>query len=219
VVDRSDHIRRHICEGSVPAPEGGPKDGRTAVIRRARSQDAEAVIAHVNAIGAEGIQIMTEKLAITPKEERMVFRKADGKTGLYIVAVIGGEIVGTADIARGRQSKNRHPASFGIALRKDARGVGLGMAIMQTMIAWARSVRLRKLNLGGFAARFAIGFPTIDRATGTSLEIAFAFNTSLKIACFPLAALPVWERFRPHRATEADRAGSFVASLDGSGPF
>jgi len=127
------------------------KDGRTVVIRRAEPQDAEAVIAHVNAIGAEGIHIMTERLLLTPKEKRVVFRKADGESGLYIVAVIGGEIVGTADIARGRQSKNRHTASLGIALRRDIRGVGLGMAMMRTMIAWARSVGIRKLTLGVFA--------------------------------------------------------------------
>lgn len=128
------------------------KDGRIALIRRAKSQDAEAVIAHVNAIGAEGIYIMTERLLLTPKEERAVFRRADGKSELYIVAIIGGEIVGTADVARGRHSKNRHAASLGIAIRKDARGVGLGMAMMRAMIGWARSVGIRKLTLGVFAS-------------------------------------------------------------------
>lgn len=110
------------------------------------------MIAHVNAIGAEGVQIMTERLAISPTEERAVFRKADGRSGLYIVAVLGGEVVGTADISRGRQSKNRHTADLGIALRKDARGVGLGTAMMQTMIDWARSMGIRKITLGVFAS-------------------------------------------------------------------
>ena len=128
------------------------KDGRTAVIRRAKPQDAEAVIAHVNAIGAEGIHIMTEQLDLSPKEERAVFRKADAKSGLYIVAVIAGEIVATADITRGRHSKNRHTAELGIALRKDARGAGLGTAMMQTMIEWARSIGVQKILLGVFAS-------------------------------------------------------------------
>ena len=92
------------------------KDGRTALIRRAKPQDAETVIAHVNAIGAEGSYIMTERLLKTPEEVRVVFRQADGESGLYLVAVIDGEIVSSADIARGRQSKNRHTASLGIAL-------------------------------------------------------------------------------------------------------
>jgi RimJ/RimL family protein N-acetyltransferase len=128
------------------------KDGRTATIRRAAPRDAGGVIAHVNAIGAEGIYIHTERLRLSLNEERAVFRKADGKSSLYIVAVIGGTIVGTADIKRGGLSKNRHTANLGIALRKDARGVGLGLAMMQVMIRWAQSVGVRKLTLAVFAS-------------------------------------------------------------------
>lgn len=131
------------------------KDGRTALIRQARAQNAEAVIAHVNTIGAETIYIMTERLLKTPREERLVFRQADGESGLYLVAVIDGEIVGSANIVRGRQSKNRHTAGLGIALRRDECGVGLGLAMMKAMIAWARSVGIRNLTLGVFATNKA----------------------------------------------------------------
>jgi RimJ/RimL family protein N-acetyltransferase len=144
------------------------KDGRTVVIRRAAPRDAEQVIAHVNTIGAEGIHIMTERLKVTPKEERAVFRKADGKSELYIVAVIGREIVGSASIRRGLHLKNRHTASLGIGLRKDARGIGLGLAMMQVLIDWARSVGIRKLTLGVFAPnKAAIG---LYRRLGFTLE-------------------------------------------------
>jgi RimJ/RimL family protein N-acetyltransferase len=128
------------------------KDGRRALIRRAIPRDAEAVIAHVNAIGAEGVHIMTERLVRTTKEERAVFRGAAGRSALTLVAVVNGVIVATADVARGRQSKNQHTASVGIALRKDTRGVGLGTAMMRAMIDWARSVGVRKLTLGVFAS-------------------------------------------------------------------
>jgi RimJ/RimL family protein N-acetyltransferase len=110
------------------------------------------VIAHVNAVGAEGVYLMTERLVKTAKEERAIFRQADGRRSLYLVAVVEGRIVGTSDIGRGRHSKNRHTASLGIALGKDARGVGLGRAMMQVMIDWARSRGVRKLTLGVFAS-------------------------------------------------------------------
>jgi RimJ/RimL family protein N-acetyltransferase len=150
--NRRDHIRSVPRKDVFRPNRVTLKDGRTALIRRAMPHDAEAVIAHVNAVGAEGIHIMTERLLKTPKEERSVFRRADGESGLYLVAVIGGEIVGSADVERGRHSKDRHTASLGIALRRDARGVGLGLAMMQRMIAWARSVGIRKLTLGVFAS-------------------------------------------------------------------
>jgi RimJ/RimL family protein N-acetyltransferase len=127
-------------------------DGRTVVIRRAKPQDAEAIIALVDEIGAEGIHIMTERFAIRPKEERAFLRKTVGRSGLFIVAVLEGEIVGSADILRGRFAKNHHTASLGIGLRKEVRGAGLGTAMMKTMIGWARSVGIRKVTLGVFAS-------------------------------------------------------------------
>ncbi len=126
-------------------------DGRVALIRRARGPDAREVIAHVNAVGAEGIYLMTERLALTPAQERAVFRRADGKVELYLVAVVAGTIAGTANFARGSQTKNRHVANLGVALRKDVRGLGLGTAMMEAGMGWARSVGVRKLTLGVFA--------------------------------------------------------------------
>ena len=149
------------------------KDGRVARIRRARAADASAVIAHVNEVGAEGVYIMTERLTRSLNAERALFRHADGKSGLYLVALLDGRIVGTSDIARGRHLKNRHTAGLGIAVRADARGLGLGTAMMRTMIAWARSVGVRKLTLGVFATNRRaltlyrkLGFVTEGRLRG-----------------------------------------------------
>jgi len=128
------------------------KDGRIALVRRARARDAEGVIAHVNEIAAERIYIMTDRLTMTVAEERAHLQKADGRTGLYLVATVRGRVVGTADIWRGRFQKNRHVANLGIAIRKEARGVGLGQGMMAEMIAWARSAGVRKLTLGVFAS-------------------------------------------------------------------
>jgi RimJ/RimL family protein N-acetyltransferase len=129
------------------------RDGRTALLRRAVPGDAEAIIAHVNAIGAERVHIMTERISGSLHDERDLIRKrnSDQRSELFIVAVIGREIVGTADFSRGRPSKNRHVAELGIALRKEVRGLGLGVAMMEAGIRWARSVGIRKLTLGVFA--------------------------------------------------------------------
>jgi RimJ/RimL family protein N-acetyltransferase len=136
------------------------RDGRRALIRRAVAHDAHRIIAHVNAIGAERVYLMTDRLEYTPSQERAYLRKcnADRTSELYLVAVAKGEIVGTANFSRGRQPKTRHVASLGIALRKDTRGVGLGMAMMLAGIAWARTVGIQKLTLGVFATnRAALG--------------------------------------------------------------
>jgi RimJ/RimL family protein N-acetyltransferase len=131
------------------------------------------VIDHVNAIGAEEVFLMTERLTLTVREERARLRKADGVAELFLVATIDERLVGTANFARGRLSKGRHVAQLGIALRRDARGVGLGRAMMEAGIAWADSVGVRKLTLGVFATNRAaislyrkLGFRTEARLKG-----------------------------------------------------
>lgn len=129
------------------------RDGRRALIRRATPRDAEGIIAHVNAIGAERVFIMTETLRYSPREERALLRKwnADRDSELFLVAVGGRTVIGTANFSRGRPSKIRHTANLGVALHKDWRGVGLGRAMMLAGIDWARSVGIRKLTLAVFA--------------------------------------------------------------------
>lgn len=136
------------------------RDGRRALLRRALPGDAEAIIAHVNAIGAEQVYLMTDRLAYSPEQERAFLAQcnADRENELYLVALVAGEIVGTANFSRGRREKIRHTASLGIALRKDLRGVGLGTEMMRAGIDWARTVGIRKLTLGVFSTnRAAIG--------------------------------------------------------------
>jgi hypothetical protein len=68
--------------------------------------------------------------------------------------------------------------------------------------------------LGGFLLWFGIGFPTIDTATGSALGLAYTFNVALKIACFPLAAFPLWLGIRNWTGTR----GSNEFSLSRPGP-
>jgi len=127
------------------------KDGRAALIRFAEPRDAEAIIDHVNEVGAEQVYIMTERFSMSVGEEEDYLRNLDRRENLYLVALIDGRLVGSADVNRGRQSKNAHTASLGIAIRREARGLGLGRAMLEEMLRWAKSAGVRKLTLGVFA--------------------------------------------------------------------
>jgi len=127
------------------------KNGQAALIRHAEPADAEGLIAHVNSVGAEGVYIMTEKLRMTADEERTYLRSLDRESTLFMVALVDGTIVASSDFQRGRQTKNAHTASLGIAVAKGMRGVGLGRAMLEEGLRWAKSVGIRKLTLGVFA--------------------------------------------------------------------
>lgn len=127
------------------------KDGRAALIRSAEPADAEGLIAHVNDVGAERIHIMTETLAKTVDEENELIRRLDHRRTLFLVATVDRQLIASADIERGRQAKNAHTASLGISIRKGFRRLGLGKAMMEDLLRWARSEGVRKVTLGVFA--------------------------------------------------------------------
>ena len=135
---------------AVPSP-WTLRDGRSVTVRRAVPDDAQRILEHVNRVAAEGVYIMTERLRHSLEEEREILRGFDGQAGLFLVALVADELVATADFRRGAQAKNAHTASLGIAIRKELRGLGLGRAMLEEGIRWARSVGIRKLTLGVFA--------------------------------------------------------------------
>jgi RimJ/RimL family protein N-acetyltransferase len=136
----------------MPGPESVPlRDGRSAIVRRADAGDAEALIAHLSAVGAEKVYLMTERFDRTAEEVRKFVEQHDGVAGEYLVAVVEGTVAGSANFLRGKQSKNAHTAELGVAVRKEWRGLGIGAALMEAGIRWARSVGVRKLTLGVFA--------------------------------------------------------------------
>ncbi len=136
----------------MPLPETVPmRGGGSVTIRRSRPEDAEAHIANLTAIGAERLFLMTEEFTRTVDEVRAQFRDADPARALWLAAEVDGRVVGGANAARGRFSKNAHTADFGIAILAAYRGRGIGEALLRVAIDWARAVGIRKLTLGVFA--------------------------------------------------------------------
>lgn len=105
----------------------------------------------MNAIGAEQVYIMTERLMRTEEEVRKQFDATDPGMHLWMVAEVDGVLAGGADFGRSARSKDAHVAQLGIALAKAFRGLGIGDAMMRAGIEWARAVGVQKLRLGVFA--------------------------------------------------------------------
>ena len=102
------------------------KDGRSANIRRARGDDAEAWLQNVNSIGAEQVYIMTERLERTVDQLREQFANAPPSKELWLVAEVEGAIVGGADFKRGSRPRTSTSRRWG--LRSPGRSAGLASA-------------------------------------------------------------------------------------------
>jgi RimJ/RimL family protein N-acetyltransferase len=148
------------------------RDGRSALLRDARPEDAEAHIANTNAIASERVFLMTETFARSAEEIRAQFRDADPTRALWLVAEVGGKVVGGANLARGAWSKNAHTATVGVALLPEFRGRGIGEALMREGLEWARRVGVRKVKLGVFA--------TNERALALYRKLGFEEEARLR---------------------------------------
>jgi RimJ/RimL family protein N-acetyltransferase len=127
------------------------RDGRTVLIRRAVTEDAAAILAYLRTVGGETINLTfgPEGPGISEEEERdYLDRVGVADNSLAIVALAGGRIVGSLTFDGGRRPRLRHAGEFGISALQEYAGQGLGRALIEYMLDWARrSGVVRKINL------------------------------------------------------------------------
>jgi diaminopimelate decarboxylase len=143
----------------APSPRG-------VTVRPARPQDARSYLAFWTAIVEEGRHVRTERVTATVREYRRRFRRPWTDREAQIVAVDPrGEVVGHVYVQRETHPVTRHVATLGIAVSSEARGRGVGTALMAEAIRWARSVGVDKValsvyphNVGAIALYRKFGF-------------------------------------------------------------
>lgn len=121
------------------------KDGRAAVIRPVKMEDAEALAACNRAVIAAGTGMTRElsQCAHTPQEAqdhaRELVELDSSGGGIAFVAVVGSEIAGAGMIRRQPRKRIRHVGHIGIGIAPAYQELGIGRAIMEALIGWARS--------------------------------------------------------------------------------
>jgi RimJ/RimL family protein N-acetyltransferase len=112
------------------------------VIREARPEDAEELIAYVKRISEEpGVAIVLEpgefKLTLEQEQQFIADRAAEDNS-LFLVAEAGGEIVGSLTLRGGGRRAIHHESVLGITVKKEWRGQGVGNTLMASAVDWAR---------------------------------------------------------------------------------
>jgi GNAT superfamily N-acetyltransferase len=131
-------------EGTTPA-------GEPWLVRPTRAdEDAAELLAIRDEVAAEGELIAAVPGELSLLEENLALANLIAGGGLGLVAEVGGRIAGNLMVHRRRGRYEGHVGELSIALRRDYRGVGVGRALMETAIDWARAVGVAKLTLGVF---------------------------------------------------------------------
>ncbi|MEM2974869.1 MAG: GNAT family N-acetyltransferase [Candidatus Bathyarchaeia archaeon] len=127
------------------------KNGRKVAIREALEEDFETVIQIWSAVASERKYILAEK--ITDLQRKWFIEIMGKKIGFCIVAEVEGKIVANCSLVpRGLvANKSRHVLDLGMQVLKEYRGLGIGNALMDYAIEWAREQGYEKISLSVFS--------------------------------------------------------------------
>jgi len=120
-------------------------------LRRAEPGDAAAILAYLRKMGGESsfVTFGVEGIALDEEAERAFIARVAGRdNAIFLLALAADEIVGTLTFTGGEKPRTRHTGAFGVSVLRDWWGRGVGRALLQALLAWAREGGVvRKINL------------------------------------------------------------------------
>lgn len=131
------------------------RTGAEFVIRTAQRDDAAAILAYIRAVARETEFFVLEpdEFPSTEEEERAWIQDhVDHPGKILLLAEAAGTIIGNASFEAGPRRRISHRGNLGIAVVKEWRGRGVGTALLQLLLDWARaSPDIEKVGLDVFA--------------------------------------------------------------------
>ena len=121
-------------------------------VRRAEPSDAEALAQLGEAVGSEpeGWLVTTNGWRDVGEERRYLRAIRRYPNAAVFVADDEGLVVGRLSVARDQHPASRHVADLGLMVAATHRRRGIGTALLQAAVDWARHAGVRKLELHVF---------------------------------------------------------------------
>jgi RimJ/RimL family protein N-acetyltransferase len=117
------------------------EDGRAFQVREARKEDAAALLRYAEALFAEpGLSLLASpgEFSKTLAEEEEFIQSHSGPNSLLLLATAGEEVIGSLGFQAGTFARTGHAGTFGLAVANPWRGVGVGSAMLERLIAWGK---------------------------------------------------------------------------------
>lgn len=118
-------------------------------IREAVPEDAEKLIAFLVQVGGETDYLSFGKEGLpvsTEAEKKLIQSIKEGEHSVLYLAWKGEEIIGDASLS-GFPRRMSHRSEFGISVAKSEWGQGIGSALLQKCIEYAKTHEIELLNL------------------------------------------------------------------------
>jgi RimJ/RimL family protein N-acetyltransferase len=138
--------------GSISPRDYPLKRGGAGLVRAGTPDDAAATSALVLSVMRESAFSITEPDEFQPTEEQerdWIRVYAEDPASLLLVAEADGSVVGMLDFRAETRRRLAHTGSFGISVAAEWREQGVGTALIQTLLEWARvNPQIEKVCLG-----------------------------------------------------------------------
>lgn len=127
------------------------QQNRTIVLRDALPRDAAALLAFNRQVDRETFFLTREpgEMNLSTEEERgWIDSLLKQDNSLILIALHGERIVGLLDFVGGTWARIRHTGEFGISVLEEYWGSGIGSALLEELLEWARKGGvIRKIRL------------------------------------------------------------------------
>lgn len=132
------------------------KDGSVLDVEAAVPEDAEALLRYAKQVGGETDNLLLDKngLPLTPQQEAAYIRSvAAQKNAVMYCGRAGRQLVAVASLSTPASRRIAHTSELGISVVKEYWGRGVGSAMMQALLDFAKSTgSIRMIHLGVRAA-------------------------------------------------------------------
>jgi RimJ/RimL family protein N-acetyltransferase len=116
-------------------------------IRPATPRDAAPFLEAFRGVAAERRFIQTEVVTRSVRDYRRQFRRSWSERAAHLVAVEDERVVGSISIRRDDHPATWHVATFGMFVVAGHRGRGIGAALLEEALRWAREHRVERVEL------------------------------------------------------------------------
>jgi RimJ/RimL family protein N-acetyltransferase len=124
------------------------KNGQAVRLRPATIDDAAELIRAVDSVAREMDYFLRSRFVMAVEEEQAVIARAREQGSLIVVALLAEELVGWANLKRGRHEFLTHTVELGMGVVRGHRGLGIGTALIDYALKWAARQGFEKVNLG-----------------------------------------------------------------------
>ena len=127
------------------------RNGQHCTVRSVEPEDAPLMLQYMKImLGETPFLLRTpEEFNYTPEEEAGILAgRKDDPRSLMLIAELDGQIIASADVcSHGAKSRLLHRGELGISVRKEYWRQGIGSAMMERLIAFAKQAGFEQIEL------------------------------------------------------------------------